>query len=401
MNRVSVYSYTRVFGFSEYTIYGYTSIRKPPSNPILPLLMAMKLGIVGLPNVGKSTLFNALTHSRAAQAANYPFCTIDPNVGIVEVPDERLNKLAELVHPEKIVPAAVEFVDIAGLVKGASNNEGLGNKFLSHIRETDAICHMIRAFEGTEIIHVEGSVDPKRDRETIETELALADLDTLRKRMDKLQGAARTGDKAKQLELAVATKVEAVLQTGALARTTDLSDEEAVIAKEFQLLTMKPMIYAVNVGEKEMKSYDAEEMKKKLGVEGSQLVIISAKIEEDLQDLSAEEAKMFLDELGVTSSGLDRLIRAAYKTLGYITYFTAGVQEVRAWTILEGFTAPQAAGVIHTDFERGFICAETIAYNDYVAAGSEQKAKETGKMRTEGKSYMVKDGDVMHFRFNV
>jgi GTP-binding protein YchF len=363
--------------------------------------MPLRIGIVGLPNVGKSTLFNALTKTRAAQAANYPFCTIDPNVGMVEVPDDRLKKLVELVKPEKTIPATVEFVDIAGLVKGASEGEGLGNKFLSHIREVDAVCHMIRAFPG-DVIHVEGSVDPKRDRETIETELALSDLESLRKRMEKLEPAVRTGDKDKAKELAVAKKLEAALQEGKLGTTVVLEDDEKFIAKMFQLLTTKPMLYAVNASEEQMKSLDAEKLKVDLGLSPStSLVVISAKIEEDLQDLSAEEAKMFLDDLGVTSSGLDRLIRAAYTALGYITFFTAGVKEVRAWTVFDGARAPQAAGVIHTDFEKGFIAAETISYNDFVQYGSEQKAKEVGKLRIEGKEYLVKDGDVFHFRFNV
>ena len=364
--------------------------------------MALQIGIVGLPNVGKSTLFNALTRSKGAMAANYPFCTIDPNVGIVEVPDERLKKLAELVKPEKIVPAAVEFVDIAGLVKGASKGEGLGNKFLSHIREVDAICHVVRVFEGGDIIHVEGSVDPKRDRETIETELALADLDAIRKRIDKLQGAARTGDKEKKIELAIAEKIEKVLQEGKMASTLTLEKDEAAIAATFQLLTGKPMIYAVNTAENQMNSMTAENAREQLGLPPAvQVVIISAKIEEDLQDLAPEEASIFLKDLGVTSSGLDRLIQAAYDALGYMTYFTAGVQEVRAWTVKKGATGPQAAGVIHTDFEKGFICAETISYKYFVQYGSEQKAKEAGKMRQEGKAYIVQNGDVMHFRFNV
>ncbi len=364
--------------------------------------MALRIGIVGLPNVGKSTLFNALTRSKGAQAANYPFCTIDPNVGIVEVPDERLKRLTELVQPKKVIPAAVEFVDIAGLVKGASSGEGLGNKFLSHIREVDAICHVVRIFEGGDIIHVEGSVDPKRDRETIETELALADLDSLKKRIDKIQGAARSGDKEKVTELAIAQKLEKHLAEGKMASTMSFTKEELPAVHGFQLLTDKPMIFAVNAAENQMASLKIEEVRAKLALPAdAQIVIISAKIEEDLQDLSPDEAATFLKDLGVTSSGLDRLIQAAYKALGYQTYFTAGVEEVRAWTVKIGATAPQAAGVIHTDFEKGFICAETIAYADYVAAGSEVKAKEAGKMRQEGKGYVVKDGDVMHFRFNV
>ncbi len=363
--------------------------------------MPLRIGIVGLPNVGKSTLFNALTRTRAALAANYPFATIDPNVGIVEVPDPRLGKLVELVKPEKTIPATVEFVDIAGLVRGASEGEGLGNKFLSHIREVDAICHMIRAFPG-DVIHVEGSVDPKRDRETIEMELALSDLEALRKRMDKLSGGARTGDKDSKKELAVAEKVEKQLQQGKMASTTELDDDERVILKMFQLLTSKPMLYAVNSSEEQMKNMDPDALKKEfLLPTDASLVAISAKIEEDLQDLAPEEATMFLKDLGVESSGLDRLIRAAYDALGYITFFTAGPKEVRAWTVTKGAKAPQAAGVIHTDFERGFIAAETISYNDFVQFGSEAKAKEAGKLRVEGKEYVVKDGDVFHFRFNV
>ncbi len=364
--------------------------------------MALQIGIVGMPNVGKSTLFNALTRSKGAQAANYPFCTIDPNVGIVEVPDERLRVLTELVKPEKVIPAAVEFVDIAGLVKGASQGEGLGNKFLTHIREVDAICHVVRAFEGGDIIHVEGTVNPKRDREIIETELILADLDVMKKRIDKLQGAVRTGDKEKIIENTVAKKIEAVLEQGKPASSADLLKEEVPVAALFQLLSWKPIIYAVNVAEDQLKSFDAAAARTSLGLpDGTQVVAISAKIEEDLQDLSPDEAKAFLADLGVESSGLDRLIRAAYAALGYMTYFTAGVKEVRAWTVKIGATAPEAAGVIHTDFQKGFICAETISYNDFVQAGSELKAKEAGKMRQEGKAYIVKDGDIMHFRFNV
>jgi GTP-binding protein YchF len=364
--------------------------------------MALRIGIVGLPNVGKSTLFNALTRSRGAQAANYPFCTIDPNVGIVEVPDARLNVLADLVKPKKIIPAAVEFVDIAGLVKGASAGEGLGNKFLSHIREVDAICHVVRIFDGGDIIHVEGSVDPKRDRETIETELALADLEGIKKRIDRVQGGARTGNKEAKIELAVAEKIKASLDQGKGPDIETFDKDKKVYALNMQLMTLKPVIYAVNASEEQMKTLTVDEARKKLMLPpDAEVVVISAKIEEDLQELSPEEAKTFLDELGVTSSGLDRLIRAAYHRLGYYTYFTAGVEEVRAWTIHAGYTAPQAAGVIHTDFEKGFICAETISYNDFVQAGSELKAKEAGKMRQEGKAYVVHDGDVMHFRFNV
>ena len=363
--------------------------------------MALQIGIVGLPNVGKSTLFNALTRSKGAEAANYPFCTIEPNIGIVEVPDERLRKLAEIVQPEKIIPAAIEFVDIAGLVKGASKGEGLGNKFLHAIREVDAICHVVRAFEDGNITHVDGSIDPKRDRETIETELILADLDSLENRLAKANSAAKSGDKDKIKELAVIEKMKTVLDAGNRASSASLTDDEKKIAATLNLLSYKPLIYAVNVAEDQLSAANLEEQKKTLHLEdGDQVILISAKIEEDLFDLSPEEAKEFLAELGVESSGLDTLIQAAYAALGYATYFTAGEKEVRAWTIRKGMTAPQAAGVIHTDFEKGFIRAETIAYSDYISAGNEQKAKEAGKMRSEGKDYVVQDGDVMLFRFN-
>ena len=364
--------------------------------------MALKMGIVGLPNVGKSTLFNALTRTQGAQAANYPFCTIDPNVGIVEVPDERLGALSDIVKPERVVPAAVEFVDIAGIVKGAHKGEGLGNKFLHAIREVDALCHVVRLFEGGDIIHVEGSVDPKRDREIIETELTLADLESLEKQTDKLAGYARSGDKVKIKELAVAEKLKAALNEGLMAQMVELTEEEEEIAKQWHLLTRKPIVYAANVAEKQLASVTAAQAKALLGLpDHAEVVLISAKIEEDLVSLTPEEGKEFLTDLGVTSSGLDLLIKAAYHALGYITYFTAGVQEVRAWTLRKGSTAPQAAGVIHTDFERGFIRAETIAYTDYIACGGEAKAKESGKLRQEVKEYIVKDGDVLHFKFNV
>ncbi|NOS68257.1 MAG: redox-regulated ATPase YchF [Candidatus Peribacteraceae bacterium] len=363
--------------------------------------MPLRIGIVGLPNVGKSTLFNALTRSKGAQAANYPFCTIDPNVGIVEVPDERLTVLTGLIKPKKTIPAAVEFVDIAGLVKGASAGEGLGNKFLSHIREVDAICHVVRIFPG-DVIHVEGTVDPKRDRETIDTELALADLDGIKKRIDRVQGAARTGNKDAKTELALMEKIKAALEQGKPASSITFDKDERPLADGMQLMTLKPVIFAVNASEEQMTSLTPEDARKQLLLPpDAELVIISAKIEEDLQDLTPDEAKTFLKDLGVESSGLDRLIRAAYHRLGYFTYFTAGVEEVRAWTIHAGWTGPQAAGVIHTDFEKGFICAETISYKDFVQYGSELKAKEAGKMRQEGKTYVVQDGDVMHFRFNV
>lgn len=364
--------------------------------------MALKIGIVGLPNVGKSTLFNALTRSKGAEAQNYPFCTIEPNVGIVEVPDKRLSKLADMVSPQKVIPTAIEFVDIAGLVKGASKGEGLGNKFLGAIREVDAICHVVRHFEDDDITHVEGSLDTARDRGIIETELIIADIESLDSRMDKLQSLARGGDKDKIFELATFEKIKLVLDEGKMAIEADVTEEEHVFLKTAQLLTYKPLIYACNVAENELHTVSVHEVKKEMGLgDSDQLITISAKIEEDLQDLSAEDAKEFLDELGVTDSGLDRLIQAAYAALGYETYFTAGVQEVRAWNILKGSTAPQAAGVIHTDFEKGFIKADTIAYDDFVEFGGELGAKEAGKLRQEGKDYIVKDGDVMHFKFNV
>lgn len=364
--------------------------------------MALKIGIVGLPNVGKSTLFNALTKSKGAEAANYPFCTIEPNVGIVEVPDERLRALIDICQPEKTIPAAIEFVDIAGLVKGASQGEGLGNKFLHAIREVDAICHVVRLFEDSNITHVEGEVDARRDREIIEMELMLADLAAVSNRIDKMAGSVKSGDKQKIKEMSILERMKAALEAGQRAITIDLTEDEAALAATFNLLTFKPLLYAVNVDEGALQSFSEQEAREKLGLEeNDQVVLISAKIEQDLQELDPEEAQEFLQELGIKSSGLDQLIKAAYRALGYITYFTAGEKEVRAWNIRRGMTAPQAAGVIHTDFEHGFIRAETIAYKDYVAAGSELKAKEAGKMRQEGKDYVVKDGDVLHFRFNV
>ncbi len=364
--------------------------------------MSLKIGIVGLPNVGKSTLFNALTRSQGAQAANYPFCTIDSNVGIVEVPDQRLSALAKIVHPEKVIPTIVEFVDIAGLVKGASKGEGLGNAFLSHIREVNAVCHVIRIFKGGDIIHVEGSVDPKRDKETIETELAIADLDKVSKRIDKIEGGARAGNKEQQKELTVLTKVRESLEKGLPASSTSLDRDEKALLRLSQLLTDKPMLYALNVSEKELGSIPIEEAKTIAGLaQEDEAILISAKLEEELISLSPEESQEMLISLGVTSSGLDNLIRTSYHLLGLHTFFTAGEKEVRAWTVRKGATAPEAAGVIHSDFEKGFIRAETISYDDYIHYGSEVKVKEAGKMRIEGKEYIVHDGDVMHFRFNV
>lgn len=361
----------------------------------------MKIGIVGLPNVGKSTLFNALTKSKSAMAANYPFCTIDPNVGVVEVPDHRLQKLVELVVPQKTIPAIVEFVDIAGLVKGASEGEGLGNQFLAHIRECDAIAQVVRVFSDGNVIHVHGNVDPKRDMEILETELILADLQTVQKRVSKAKNDAKSGDKKKAQYAALVEKVEKLLSEGKKIIDAGLTDEEKTDIADLHLLTAKPLLYIANVSESDVRSFDPEAFKKNLNLRPDQKVIpISAKIEEELGALSDEEAKMFLQDLGLKETGLNALIRAAYETLGLITYFTAGVKEVRAWTIHKGDKGPQAAGVIHTDFEKGFICAETIAYDDFVSAGSELAAKEKGFMRTEGKEYVVKDGDIMHFRFN-
>lgn len=368
------------------------SVHSPP--------MPLQIGIVGLPNVGKSTLFNALIRSRSADAANYPFCTIDPNVGVVEVPDMRLRKLAEIVPPEKVIPASIEFVDIAGLVAGAHKGEGLGNQFLSTIRECDAICEVVRYFDDDTIIHVAGTVNPKRDIEVIEVELILADFASLEKRRQKYMNAAKTGNKEAIEQMAVIEPIYLALNQGKPASSVSFPEEKLPLLKTFQLLTSKPLIYAVNVSEQQLGILKIEDVKKALGIDRG-VVLVSAKIEEDLMDLSADEAKEFLKDLGVNSSGLEDLIRAAYDLLGLQTYFTAGPKEVRAWTIRKGAKGPEAAGVIHTDFEKGFIRAETIAYEDYVSLGGEQGAKEKGKMRSEGKEYVVKDGDVMLFRFNV
>jgi ribosome-binding ATPase len=360
----------------------------------------MKCGIVGLPNVGKSTLFNALTKAGIA-AENYPFCTIDPNVGIVEVPDRRLDALMAIAQPQKLVPAVVEFVDIAGLVAGASKGEGLGNKFLANIRETDAIAHVVRCFEDPNVIHVAGKVDPISDIETINTELALADLDAVEKQLSKHQKVAQTGgDKEAQRLVAALRKVQAVLDAGRPARSADLSKEELFVLRPLFLLTMKPTMYVANVAEK---GSDAllKRVQDYAAKEGAPVVPISAAIESQISDLSDEDKQLFLADLGMQEPGLNRVIRAAYRLLGLQTYFTAGPKEVRAWTIPAGATAPQAAGVIHTDFERGFIRAEVAAYDDFVAHKGEQGAKEAGKLRLEGKDYVVRDGDVIHFRFNV
>jgi hypothetical protein len=365
----------------------------------------LRAGIVGLPNVGKSTLFNALTAARA-EAANFPFCTIDPNVGTVEVPDARLRKLADIVKPQNVVPAAVEFVDIAGLVKGASQGEGLGNKFLANIRETDAILHVVRCFDDPDVIHVAGSVDPARDRETINLELALADLATVEKSLDRVRKIAKTGNKEAQAELPALEAAYAVLSEGRTVHAAGLDTAHLAALKSYSLLTAKPVLYAANVTDAELTGEEGKFLKDlrtavAASGEPAGIVPFSAKIEAELSELPPEDRAEFLASLGIESAGLDRLIRAAYSLLGLQTYFTAGEKEVRAWTIHKGDTAPKAAGVIHTDFEKGFIRAETVAYEDFVTNNGWKLAKEKGLVRSEGKEYVVQDGDVMLFRFNV
>jgi hypothetical protein len=364
--------------------------------------MGFNCGIVGLPNVGKSTLFNALTETAAAQAANYPFCTIEPNVGRVAVPDPRLEALTRIGKSAKTVPTSLEFVDIAGLVRGASKGEGLGNQFLANIREVDAIIHVLRCFEDPDVTHVEGGVDPIRDAETVETELMLADLDSLEKRQQGLVKRARGGDKDSQAQLALIEKLLAALREGRAARTA-IPEGEAEAARRLQLMTTKPILYVCNVEEAAAATGNAHSarVQQRAAAEGAQAVIVSAAIEAEISQMEEFDRNEFLASLGLSDSGLDRVIRAGYALLGLITYFTVGPKEARAWTIPRGTKAPQAAGVIHGDFERGFIAAETIAYDDYVALGGEQGAKEAGRMRVEGKEYVVKDGDVLLFRFNV
>ena len=366
--------------------------------------MALTAGIVGLPNVGKSTLFNAITKA-GALAANYPFATIEPNVGSVTVPDERLEKLTELVTPKKTVPTTFEFTDIAGIVKGASTGEGLGNKFLSHIREVDAICQVVRCFEDENITHVAGTVNPIDDIEVINLELILADMESVDKRIARVAKMAKQKDKDAMIEEPILLKLKEVLEAEKPARAADLSDDEKKVIKGLHLLTIKPMLYVANVSEDEVADPSENKYVKMVqeyaAAEGAQVIVVCAKIEEEISELEDEEKKEFLAELGIAESGLDQLIKASYSLLGLATYFTAGVQEVRAWTFRKGMKAPQCAGIIHSDFERGFIRAETVAFDDLVEYGSKPAAKEAGRVRSEGKEYVVQDGDVMEFLFNV
>lgn len=364
--------------------------------------MPLQIGIVGLPNVGKSTLFNALTKSRKANVANYPFCTIDPNVGVVEVPDERLQRLAEIVKPERVIPATVEFVDIAGLVKGASKGEGLGNKFLANIRECHAIAQVVRTFHDPNVIHVHGEISPKRDIEIIHAELILADLETLERRLGEAKSKTKSGDLKIAACAVILSELKEHFNRGGLAYdfVNTKGKKEAVV--DLHLLTNKPFLYIANVSESEIKTFDKSIFAAQCGLKTSaEIIPISAKIEEELAQMEDSDSKVFLEDLGLTEPGLFALIHAAYRTLGYLTFFTAGPKEARAWTTYKGATAPQAAGVIHTDFEKGFIAAEVISYEDYISLGGEAGAKEKGKMRVEGKEYIMKDGDVVHFRFNV
>ena len=363
----------------------------------------MKAGIVGLPNVGKSTLFNCLSNAKA-QSANFPFCTIEPNIGVVNVPDERLQKLKELVNPERVQPATVEIVDIAGLVRGASKGEGLGNQFLANIRETDAIIHVLRCFDNDNIIHVDTTIDPIRDKETIDIELQLKDLETVEKRLERVKRTAKTGNKEAQAELVILLKIQETLLQGVSVRTIDFSEIEAEFVNTLQLITSKPVLYVCNVDENSAVNGNdyVNRVKEVVANEDAEIIILAVGTEADINELDDyEERQMFLADIGLDEPGSSKLIRSAYKLLKLQTYFTAGVKEVRAWTINVGDTAPQAAGVIHTDFEKGFIRAEVIKYEDYIALGSEAKVKEAGKLSVEGKEYIVQDGDMMNFRFNV
>lgn len=366
--------------------------------------MGLTAGIVGLPNVGKSTLFNAITKA-GAESANYPFCTIEPNVGVVEVPDERLTVLTDMFRSKRTVPTVFEFTDIAGIVKGASKGEGLGNKFLSHIRQVDAICQVVRCFSDENITHVAGKVDPLADIETINLELIFADLETVDKRMERVGKIAKQKDKEAAFEYEILLRLKETLEAGKPARTIEFADEEMKVVKQLHLLTTKPMLYVANVGEDDVADPESNpfvaEVREFAKSDNAEVIVVCAKIEEEIAEFSDEEKQQFLQELGIEQSGLDQLIRAAYSLLGLATFFTAGEQEVRAWTFRKGMKAPQCAGIIHSDFERGFIRAETVSYDDLVAAGSMAAAREAGKVRLEGKDYEVQDGDIMHFRFNV